>query len=139
MLPETLFIIKPDAMQQHKGGLILAMIEANEFTMTKLALMIPQRSLIEKHYEEHQGKPFYDDLIKSMYTQTPIIAGTLVMKKKPNHVHAAFRKLVGHYNDPAPNTIRYLYMTDSMRNAIHGSADEIDARREIALWYKWLL
>jgi len=137
MLPQTFFIIKPDAIQRSLSGKIISLIEEKGFTVTNLSMLIPQFSLLESHYGEHKGKDFYENLIASMYTHTPIIIGTLTMKKKPNHVFSAFRTLMGNYSEPAPDTIRYLYMVDSMKNAIHGSADEIAARREISLWYKW--
>ena len=137
MLPQTFFIIKPDAVQRNLSGKILSLIEENGFTVTNLSMLTPQLSLIEAHYSEHNGKNFYKSLIGSMYTHTPIIVGTLTMKKKPKHVFPAFRKFMGHYQEPTAGTIRHLYMIDSMKNSIHGSADEIAARKEIDLWYKW--
>jgi len=138
MTYRTLFIIKPDAIQRNLIGKILSLIEENQFKVHNITMLVPQKSTIELHYKEHYNKAFYNDLVASMLTYTPIVVGTLSLRKKPKHVVKAFRDLMGHYDNPAPDTLRYHFMVDPMKNAIHGSSDDDAARREMCIWSKWL-
>ena len=82
-----------------------------------------------KHYAEHQGKDFYDDLIRFI-TSGPVVPMIL---KGPNAV-AASRVLIG-ATDPlkaAPGTIRGDYGLIVSENIIHGADSPESAEREIA-------
>uniref|UniRef100_A0AAY4DXI9 Thioredoxin domain-containing protein n=1 Tax=Denticeps clupeoides TaxID=299321 RepID=A0AAY4DXI9_9TELE len=62
---ETLAVIKPDAMGEHKET-ILAEVEAGGFTVTQMKEMVLSREMAEQFYKEHQSKPFFNQLVDFM-------------------------------------------------------------------------
>ena len=88
--------------------------------------------LARKHYSAHEGKGFFDSLVRFI-TSAPVIAMVL---EGVNTVQIV-RKLMGE-TDPsraAPGTIRGDWAQDIERNLIHGSADGEDATKEISLFF----
>jgi len=97
----------------------------------------PDRSLLEEHYAEHAGKPFYEPLLEFMLSG-PIVA----IIAEGNRVIEGFRKLAG-VTDPTvaePGTIRGDLARDQgtkvVQNIVHGSDSEESAEREIGIWFK---
>jgi nucleoside-diphosphate kinase len=62
-MERTLILVKPDAMQRGLAGEILARLERRGLRIAALKLMQVPRGLAERHYAEHQGKPFYEGLL----------------------------------------------------------------------------
>src|SRR5659263_101136 len=60
---KTLLIIKPDGVRRGLVGEILARVERKGYRLENMTEMTISRELASKHYAEHKGKPFYDDLI----------------------------------------------------------------------------
>jgi nucleoside-diphosphate kinase len=89
--------------------------------------------LASKHYGEHQGKPFFEGLVKFI-TSSPVVAMVLEGKDCISLV----RGMMG-ATDPkkaAPGTIRESYGIDIGRNVVHGSDSPESAVREISLFFK---
>ncbi|MFG6184182.1 nucleoside-diphosphate kinase, partial [Staphylococcus aureus] len=88
--------------------------------------------LAEKHYSEHEGKPFYDKLI-SFITSAPVFA----MVVEGENAVAVSRKIIGSTNpsEAAPGTIRGDYGLNLGSNIIHGSDSTESAQREVKLWF----
>jgi nucleoside-diphosphate kinase len=95
-------------------------------------MMHVDREMAEKHYAEHIGKPFFENLI-SFITSGPIIA----MIIQGEDVVSLVRKMMGSTNpkDAAPGTIRADYAQITERNIVHGSDSPESAAREIALFF----
>jgi nucleoside-diphosphate kinase len=72
----TLIIVKPEGVQRGLIGQILSRFEAKGFKVVGLKLMRISPELAARHYAEHQGKPFYDGLIKHI-TSRPVVVGVL--------------------------------------------------------------
>ncbi len=132
---ETLVLIKPDGVARNLTGIILARIEAKGYQLVDLKMVQPNRDLLQAHYAEHEGKPFFDPLLNFMES------GLLVAARfAGDRVIEGVRVLCG-ATDPttaAPGTIRGDFGRDwglaVQQNLIHASDSEESAKREIKIW-----
>ncbi len=133
---ETLILVKPDGVARGLTGEILRRVEAKGYVITDLRMVQPDRELLAKHYEEHEGKPFYEPLLGFM-SSGPIVA----VRVQGQRVIEGFRSLAG-ATDPtvaAPGTIRGDLGRDwgkpVIENLVHGSDSTLSAERELAIWF----
>ena len=133
---ETLVLVKPDGVARNLTGEILSRIEAKGYSITDLKMIEADRALLEEHYAEHVGKPFYEPLVEFMESG-PIIA----VRVAGERVVEGFRSLAG-TTDPttaAPGTIRGDFGRDwgqkVQQNLVHGSDSPESAARELSLWF----
>jgi nucleoside-diphosphate kinase len=133
---ETLVLVKPDGVARGLSGEILRRIEAKGYSLVDVKMVQPERSLLAAHYEEHEGKPFYEPLVEFMES-----GPVLVVRVAGNRVIEGFRVLAG-TTDPttaAPGTIRGDLGRDwglkVQQNLVHGSDSVESATRELALWF----
>lgn len=131
-MERTLILVKPDAMQRGLAGEILARLERRGLRIAALKLMQVPRDLAERHYAEHQGKPFYEGLIDYI-TACPIVAAVF----EGTNAVAAARQTMGATNptNAAPGTIRADLGLETGRNLVHGSDSTESAAREIDLFF----
>ena len=136
-IQETLVLVKPDGVARNLTGEILRRIEAKGYSITDLKMVEADRALLEQHYEEHVGKPFYEPLVEFMESG-PIVA----VRVAGQRVIEGFRSLAG-TTDPttaAPGTIRGDFGRDwglrVQQNLVHGSDSPESADRELALWFR---
>jgi nucleoside-diphosphate kinase len=131
-IQRTLVILKPDAVQRGIAGELLVRFERRGLRFAALRLVKVERSVAEKHYAVHQGKFFYDDLVKTI-SASPVIAAVL---EGPNAI-AVVRLMVGatRPHEAAPGTIRGDYALVGLRNLVHASDAPETAAAEIALWF----
>ena len=132
----TLVLVKPDGVSRGLTGTILARIEAKGYRLVALDLRVPDRPLLEQHYAEHVGKPFYEPLVAFM-SSGPVAA----VVAEGHQVIAGFRSIAG-TTDPtkaAPGSIRGDLGRDwglaVQQNLVHGSDSVESAAREIGLWF----
>ena len=135
----TLVLVKPDGVRRGQIGEVLRRIEAKGYTFAALELRTAPRDLLEQHYAEHVGKPFYNPLVEFM-SSGPVVAAVV----EGQQCVAAFRALAG-ATDPvkaAPGSIRGDLGRDwgasVQQNLVHGSDSPESAAREIALWFPGL-
>ncbi|WP_405216783.1 nucleoside-diphosphate kinase [Agrococcus sp. Ld7] len=135
-MQNTLVLIKPDGVTRQLTGTILARIEAKGYVVTDLRLVQPERALLEEHYAEHQGKPFFEPLVEFMLS-----GPSVAIRLEGDRVIEGFRSLAG-TTDPttaAPGTIRGDLGRDwglkVQQNLVHGSDSEESAERELTLWF----
>ncbi|MGN7189958.1 MULTISPECIES: nucleoside-diphosphate kinase [unclassified Curtobacterium] len=135
-LEETLVLVKPDGVARQLTGEILRRIEAKGYEIVDLKMLTAPRDLLDQHYEEHQGKPFFEPLVEFMQSG-PVVA----VRVAGNAAIAGFRSLAG-TTDPttaAPGTIRGDLGRDwglkVQQNLVHGSDSPESAARELALWF----
>ncbi|HXG45108.1 MAG TPA: nucleoside-diphosphate kinase [Gemmatimonadales bacterium] len=133
MAPElTLAIIKPDALERGKAGLILAHLEREGFVLRAARLVRLTEPEAAAFYEVHRERPFFRDLVAFM-TSGPCLPMALERADAVTHL----RTVIG-ATDPAeaaPGTVRKLYAESKGRNAIHGSDSPENARREVAFFF----
>ena len=131
-LERTLSIIKPDAVERHLIGQILARFEQSGFRIAAIKMLHLTKPQAEGFYAEHQGKPFFDGLVEYM-TSAPVVVSVL---EKENAVKD-YRTLIG-ATDPAQaeeGTIRKDFAESRQRNSVHGSDSVESAVREIAYFF----
>ena len=133
---KTLILVKPDGVRRQLIGEVINRVEAKGYLITSLRMMQADRALLERHYEEHKGKPFFEPLVEFMRSG-PIVA----MVAEGNRVIEGFRSLAG-VTDPtvaAPGTIRGDLARDQgtkvVQNIVHGSDSPESAAREIEIFF----
>ena len=131
-LERTLVLVKPDGVQRGLVGTIIGKFEATGMKIVGMKLMHVSEKLAQRHYAEHEGKPFYTGLVDYI-TAAPVVALCL---EGPDAI-AITRKLMGATNpsDAPPGTIRGDFGVEISRNLVHGSANEGDAAREVGLFF----
>ncbi len=131
-LERTLVLVKPDGVQRGLVGTILGRLEATGMKIVGMKFMQVSEALAQRHYAEHEGKPFYEGLV-SYITSAPVVALCL---EGPDAI-AVTRKLMGATspNEAAPGTIRGDFGVEISRNLVHGSANAEDAAREVGLFF----
>jgi len=128
----TLCIVKPDAVEKHKAGAILARIEEGGFRVVAMRMRHLTRPEAEGFYEIHRARPFFGELVQFM-TRSPVVVAVL---EKDDAV-TGWRDLMG-ATDPAKaaaNTIRKLFGSNVGENATHGSDSLDNAKREIGYFF----
>jgi nucleoside-diphosphate kinase len=131
----TLILVKPDAWARSLTGEIIARFERKGLRLAALKQMTMERDLAERHYAEHEGKPFYGELV-DFITSGPLVALVLEGERA---VEAA-RQVIG-ATDPvvaAPGSIRGDFATQVGQNMVHGSDSPESAAREVALFFPQL-
>lgn len=135
-IERTLILVKPDGVKRQLTGQIIARIEAKGYEIAELKQVTATRELLEAHYEEHVGKPFYEPLVEFMLSG-PVVA----IVAEGHNVITGFRSLAG-TTDPttaAPGTIRGDLGRDwglkVQQNLVHGSDSIESSAREIGIWF----
>ena len=129
----TLVLVKPDGVRRGLTGEVLRRIETKGYTLVALELRVAGRDLLQQHYAEHVGKPFYEPLVEFM-SSGPLVAAVV----------EGFRSLAGS-TEPTlapPGTIRgdlgRDWGTAVQQNLVHGSDSPESAAREISIWFPGL-
>jgi nucleoside-diphosphate kinase len=128
----TLVLVKPDAVRRGLVGEVVGRLERKGLTILGLELRTLDRSTASQHYAEHEGKPFFADLVEFI-TGGPLVA--LVVEG--HRAIEAVRNLMG-VTDPVtatPGSIRGDYALEIGQNLVHGSDSPESAAREIALFF----
>jgi nucleoside-diphosphate kinase len=135
MTERTLFIVKPDAVEKHVVGKILAMIEGGGLVPVagRFTRLAPGDA--ERFYAVHRERPFFGDLVRFM-SSGPVFVGVA----EGDGAIARWRELMGPTDSKkAPKgTVRGEFGTDVERNAVHGSDAAATARAEIAFFFPGL-
>ena len=133
---KTLILVKPDGVRRGLVGEVISRIESKGYAIDSLRMLQADRALLEQHYAEHVGKPFYEPLVEFMMSG-PIVA----IVASGNRVIEGFRSLAG-VTDPtvaAPGTIRGDLARDQgtkvVQNIVHGSDSPESAAREIQIFF----
>lgn len=129
----TLIIIKPDAVHRQLVGEIISRLEHKGMRIVACKFQRVSEDLARRHYAEHEGKPFFDYLIRFI-TSTPV----MVMAIRGREAVSVCRALIGSTDGAAadPGTIRGDYGLSKTLNMIHGSDSPASSEREVALWFR---
>lgn len=135
---QTLSIIKPDAIAKNVIGGIYHMLEEHSFVIVAAKMFHLNLEQASEFYAEHEGKPFFNDLIDFMISG-PIMIQVLECEDAIGR----YRKLMGATKprDADLGTIRHKYAinnpeTKVQENAVHGSDSVESAEREINFFFK---
>jgi nucleoside-diphosphate kinase len=131
-MERTLILVKPDAFGRGLSGEIIARFERKGLKLVALRQMQMDRGLAEQHYAEHEGKPFYGELV-DFITSGPLV----VMVLEGQRAVEAARQVIG-ATDPiqaSPGSIRGDLAIEVGQNMVHGSDSPESASREVALFF----
>ena len=130
---KTLVLVKPDGVRKHLIGEVISRFERRGLTVSALKLMKISEAQAKFHYAEHEGKPFFGELV-SFITSGPVAA----MVISGDNAIKAVRGLMGATNplDSVPGSIRGDFALDIGENIVHGSDSEESAAREIKNFFK---
>ena len=132
MLEQSLLMVKPHAFTAKKTGLIITMLEENDFHIVGIKSIKLTPELARRFYFVHDGKEFFERLINYMSTDT--VAAICV--EKENCV-ADLRKLIG-ATDPSKageGTIRRVVGISVEKNGVHASDSIENANKEIRFFF----
>jgi nucleoside-diphosphate kinase len=133
MSDRTLVLLKPDTVERGLVGEILRRFEAKGLRIVALDMRTLDADTLARHYQEHVGKGFYDDLVEFM-SRGPVVAMVL---EGPEDTWEVVRTLVGATNPrkAAPGTIRGDLGILFTENQVHGSDSLESAQREIGIFF----
>ncbi len=125
-------MIKPDGVQRSLIGRVINRVEEKGYRIAAMKMMSIDKEMASKHYGEHEGKPFFNDLI-SFITSGPVVA----MVIEGDNVIEGIRKMMGRTDpkDSSPGTIRGDHAVHLSRNVVHGSDSGKSASREISIFF----
>jgi nucleoside-diphosphate kinase len=128
----TLVLCKPDAVARGLVGEVVGRLERKGFRLLAMELRTLDEAVAKQHYAEHEGKPFFDDLVRFI-TSGPLVA---ICVEGPEAV-TAVRTLMGPTNPvaAAPGSIRGDYGLEIEKNLVHGSDSAESAVRELVLFF----
>lgn len=135
-MSRTLVICKPDAVERGLVGEILGRFERKGLTLAAVELRQLDAATLDRHYEEHVGKGFYEDL-KAFMSRSPAVVAVI---EGPEDTFAIVRTMMGPTNPASapPGTIRGDFGTEMTENLVHGSDSNESAEREIGIFFPGL-
>ena len=131
-MERTLILVKPDAFARGLTGEIIARFEHKGLKIIAMRHMQVTEDLAKQHYAEHDGKPFFGELVEFI-TSGPIVA--LVLEGE-SAIKAA-RQVIGATNplEAAPGSIRGDFAIAVGQNMVHGSDSPESGEREAKLFF----
>jgi nucleoside-diphosphate kinase len=135
-MDRTLVICKPDAVERGLVGEILKRLEGKGLRIVAAELRKVDAELASRHYAEHRGKPFYDELVAFIGRSPSLV----MVVEGPDDVWRIVRSLMGATNpaEAAPGTIRGDLALRLTENLVHGSDSAESAKREIEVFFPGL-
>jgi nucleoside-diphosphate kinase len=146
VLQQTLVLVKPDGVARGLTGEVIKRFEQRGLKLVALKLVRVNMDHAKQHYTEditeRRGEKVRNQLL-DFITGGPVVAMIIEGVDAIENV----RKLIGATESKAavPGTIRgdfthvsYSHADEKdipVRNVIHASADEADAKHEAALWF----
>jgi nucleoside-diphosphate kinase len=131
-MDRTLILVKPDAFARGLTGEIVARFERKGLRIAAMRHMTVDEDLARRHYAEHDGKPFFGELVEFI-TSGPLVAMVL----EGTQAVTAARQVIGATNplEASPGSIRGDFAIEVGKNMVHGSDSPESAEREAALFF----
>ena len=131
-MDRTLILVKPDAFARGLTGEIIARFERKGLRIAALEYRRLDREIAERHYAEHEGKPFFGELVEFI-TSGPLIAMVL----EGHEAVTAARQVIGATNplEASTGSIRGDFAIEMGTNMVHGSDSPESAAREAELFF----
>ena len=131
-MSQTFSIIKPDATKRNITGSINAVIEKNGLRIIAQKRIRMTNNQAEKFYEIHKDKPFFNDLVKYMTSESVV-----VQVLSGDNAVIKYREVMGATNpdNAADGTIRKLFALNVQENSVHGSDSDENAKKEIDFFF----
>ena len=131
-MERSLVLVKPDAVQRGLIGEVILRLERRGLRLVAAKFIAVSDELAKTHYAIHQGKPFYEGLIRYI-TSAPVMA---MVWEGPNAINA-IRQTMGatRPTDAAPGSIRHDFALEIGRNLTHASDTPENGIKEFGLWF----
>lgn len=131
-MQRTLVLVKPDAVQRALAGEVISRLERRGLRLVGMKLMQMSDAMAKKHYGAHEGKPFFEGLVRFI-TSSPLIA----MVVEGENAVEVVRNTMGATSpaEAGPGTIRGDLALTIGANLVHGSDSPESAKREIELFF----
>ena len=131
-MERTLILVKPDAFARNLTGEIIARFERKGLRIVAMKHMHLTEDLAKQHYAEHDGKPFFGELV-DFITSAPLVALVL----EGHEAIVAARQVIGATNplEAAPGSIRGDFALEVGKNMVHGSDAPESGQRETKLFF----
>jgi nucleoside-diphosphate kinase len=128
----TLILVKPDAFARGLTGEIIARFERKGLKIVALKHMTVDEQLATRHYAEHEGKPFFGELVEFI-TSGPIVAMVL----EGDEAIIAARQVIGATKplEATAGSIRGDFAIAVGQNMVHGSDSVESGQREAELFF----
>jgi nucleoside-diphosphate kinase len=132
-LERTFIMLKPGVLQRRLVGEVVGRFERKGLNLIAMKLMNIDRTLAERHYQEHVDKPFFASLVDYI-TSGPVIA----MVWEGESAISTVRTLAGATNpqNAAPGTIRGDLALVTQNNVVHASDSPDSSAREMSLFFE---
>lgn len=132
-MQKTFVIFKPDCMEQKHVGNVLSRFESAGFTVVGCKMTRLTSALLREHYAHVADKPFYPE-IEEFMSSRPVI----MMALEGENIVQQVRDLLGPTDSrkAAKGTIRGDFGTEMMKNVVHASDSDDNAKIELARFFK---
>ncbi len=123
-------------MERGLSGEIIGRLERKGLRLVAAELRPVTAEEAGRHYAEHDGKPFYGELV-AFITRSPSL---VMVVEGPDDTYKVVRTLMGTTNpvEAAPGTIRGDLALEMGENLVHGSDSPESAAREIGIFFPGL-
>ena len=131
-MDRTLILVKPDAFARGLSGEIIARFERKGLRIVALQHMVLTEDVARRHYAEHEGKPFFGELVEFI-TSGPLVAMVL----EGDQAVTAARQVIGATNplEATTGSIRGDFAISVGQNMVHGSDSPESGEREAKLFF----
>jgi len=132
-MERSFFMVKPDGVERGLIGEVISRVEKKGLRIVAMETLRVDKALARKHYAEHKGKPFFEDLV-AYITSGPCVTMVVEGENAINFL----REMIGKTNpkEAAAGTIRGDFGIDTQHNVVHASDSQESAKREIALFFR---
>jgi len=126
-------MLKPSCIERGLVGEIISRLERKGLKIIQVKFLKMSRELVEELYAVHRGKPFYDNLVKTLEGRRVV-----VMVVEGRRAIEVVRNIIG-ATDPVqalPGTIRGDLAIDLTDNLIHASDSRESYEKEYKIFFK---
>ena len=137
----VLILIKPDGLKKSLTGNILTRLSETKLEIVAAKMVRVSKQLAEEHYKQLKDKPFFEEIIRYIQGELHDRRKVMALVYWGKEAIKKCRELAGATNpeEAEPTSIRGSYgrITTSgvYENVIHVSSNELEAEREIKLWF----
>ena len=131
-IENTLSIIKPDATRRNLTGLVNAKFEKAGLKIIAQKRLHLSETIVQKFYEVHKDRPFYNDLVEFM------ISGPVIVQVLRGEGAVMMNRTVMGATNPSEageGTIRKEFAESIEANSVHGSDSLENAINEINFFF----
>jgi len=130
---QSLFIVKPDAVERNLIGELITRFEKKGFKIVKLKMFTFSKTMAEEFYTIHSSKPFFNDLVSFM-TSGKVVAAVI----EGNNAVDTTRLMIGSTKsfEASPGSIRGDLGLGFTDNIIHGSDSKESFDKEVKVVFE---